>query len=215
MSSIVSESDLYSHVSDHTTSSIVYNVGPFGAWSWWHYQMETFSTLLAICAGNSPITGEFPAQRSVMPSFDVLFDLHRMNGWVNNCEAGDLRRHHLHYDVIVMWVELMICAMHFLYQQSIHRQVTVTIKRSYDQSKWRTPNTVSTDFRELCQQGTSFAVHIAHAESHGTDWFFGCEKLQRQGRILQISGWENFGKLIVTVTPGNRSLIVTAGYAWS
>ena len=52
-------------------------------------------------------------------------------------------------------------------------------------------------------------------ESHGTDWFFGYEKLQRQGRILQISGWENFGELIVTVTSGNRLLIVTAGYAWS
>ena len=44
--------------------------------SWWRHQMETFSELLAICAGNSPITGEFPAQRSVMQSFDVFFDLH-------------------------------------------------------------------------------------------------------------------------------------------
>ena len=26
----------------------------------------------------------------------------RINGWVNNGEAGDLRRHRLHYDVIVM-----------------------------------------------------------------------------------------------------------------
>ena len=25
----------------------------------------------------------------------------RINGWVNNCEAGDLRRNHAHYDVIV------------------------------------------------------------------------------------------------------------------
>ena len=26
----------------------------------------------------------------------------RINGWVNNCEAGDLRRYHTHYDVTVM-----------------------------------------------------------------------------------------------------------------
>ena len=26
----------------------------------------------------------------------------RMNGWVNNCEAGDLRPHHAHYAVVVM-----------------------------------------------------------------------------------------------------------------
>ena len=42
---------------------------------WWRHQMETFSMLLAICAGNSPVTGEFPAQRPVTQSFDVFFDL--------------------------------------------------------------------------------------------------------------------------------------------
>ena len=43
--------------------------------SWWHHQMETISALLAICAGNSPATGEFPAQRPVTWSFDVFFTL--------------------------------------------------------------------------------------------------------------------------------------------
>ena len=38
--------------------------------------METFSALLAICAGNSPVPGEFPTQRPVMRSFDVYFDMH-------------------------------------------------------------------------------------------------------------------------------------------
>ena len=37
--------------------------------------MKTFSALLAICARNSPVTGEFPAQRPVTRSFDVFFDL--------------------------------------------------------------------------------------------------------------------------------------------
>ena len=37
--------------------------------------METFSALLAICAGNSPVPGEFPTQRPVTRSFDVYFDL--------------------------------------------------------------------------------------------------------------------------------------------
>ena len=36
--------------------------------------MKTFSALLAFCAGNSPVTGEFPAQRPVTPSFDIFFD---------------------------------------------------------------------------------------------------------------------------------------------
>ena len=37
--------------------------------------MKTFSALLAICAGNSPVPGEFPTQRPVTRSFDVYFDL--------------------------------------------------------------------------------------------------------------------------------------------
>ena len=43
--------------------------------SWWHHQIETFSALLAICAGNLPVPSEFSAQRPVTRSFDVLFDL--------------------------------------------------------------------------------------------------------------------------------------------
>ena len=46
--------------------------------TWWRHQMETFSALLAICAGNSPVPGEFPAQRPVTRSFDIFFDL-RLN----------------------------------------------------------------------------------------------------------------------------------------
>ena len=45
---------------------------------WWRHKMETFPALLVICAGNSPVTGEFPAQRPVTRSFDVFFDL-RLN----------------------------------------------------------------------------------------------------------------------------------------
>ena len=37
--------------------------------------METFSALLDICAGNSPVPGEFPAQRPVTQDFGVFFDL--------------------------------------------------------------------------------------------------------------------------------------------
>ena len=67
---------------------------------WWRHQMETFSALLAICAGNSPVTGEFPAQRPVTQSFDVFFDL-RLNrrlskqswGWWFETPSCSLWRH--------------------------------------------------------------------------------------------------------------------------
>ena len=40
--------------------------------------METFSALLALCAGSSPVTGEFPSQSPVTRSFDIFIDL-RLN----------------------------------------------------------------------------------------------------------------------------------------
>ena len=59
---------------------------------------ENISALLALCEGNSPVTGEFPSQRPVTQSFDVFFDL----CWEKDRDAGDLRRHRAHYDVTVM-----------------------------------------------------------------------------------------------------------------
>ena len=32
--------------------------------TWWRHQMETFSALLAICAGNSPVPGDFPRTKA-------------------------------------------------------------------------------------------------------------------------------------------------------
>ena len=42
----------------------------------WRHQMETVSAWQALCAGNSPVTGEFPSQRPVTLSCDAFFDLH-------------------------------------------------------------------------------------------------------------------------------------------
>ena len=43
--------------------------------SWRSHQMGTFSSLLALCEGNSPVTGGFPSQMPLTQSFDILFDL--------------------------------------------------------------------------------------------------------------------------------------------
>ena len=67
---------------------------------WWRHQMETFSALLALCAGNTPVTGEFSAQRPVTWSFDVFFVL-RLNkrlskhswGWWFETPSRSLWRH--------------------------------------------------------------------------------------------------------------------------
>ena len=76
--------------------------------SWWHHEMEICPALLALCVGNSQITGEFPSQRPVTWSFDVFFICAWPNGWINNQDTDDFRRHRAHYDVTVMWCRIVI-----------------------------------------------------------------------------------------------------------
>ena len=68
--------------------------------AWWCHQIETFSTVLALCVGNSLVTGQFPTQRPVTRSFDVFFDLHlndRLSkqpwGWWYEMPSPPLWRH--------------------------------------------------------------------------------------------------------------------------
>ena len=68
----------------------------FEVYAWWRHQMETFFTLLALSAGNSPVTGGFPS--ALMFSLICAWT----NGWVHIPDAGDLRRHRAHYAVTVM-----------------------------------------------------------------------------------------------------------------
>ena len=70
--------------------------------TWWRHKMEIFSTLLALCEGNSPVAGEFPSQRPVTRSFDVFFDLRLNKRLTNNQNSGELRRHRAYYHVTVM-----------------------------------------------------------------------------------------------------------------
>ena len=68
--------------------------------TWWCHQMETFSASLAIYAGNSPVPGEFPAERPVTRRFDVFFYLRLIKrlskqwwGWWFEMPSYPLWRH--------------------------------------------------------------------------------------------------------------------------
>ena len=63
---------------------------------------ETFSALLALCAGNSPVPVNSPHKGQWRGALMFSLICARINDWVNNREAGDLRRHRCHYDVNVM-----------------------------------------------------------------------------------------------------------------
>ena len=67
---------------------------------WWRHQIETFSALLALCVGNSPLTGEFPSQRPLTRSFDVFVDMRLIKclskqswGWWFETASCSLWRH--------------------------------------------------------------------------------------------------------------------------
>ena len=90
----------------HTSLLIVSN-----GKTWWRHQMETFSALLAICAGNSnsPYKGQW--RGALMFSLICAW----ISGWINNCEASDFRYYRTHYDVNVMWVKIICSNVNSIY----------------------------------------------------------------------------------------------------
>ena len=54
--------------------------------TWWLHPIRTFSALLAICAGNSPVNGEFTGQRGIPRTKASVAEL-----WCFLCSAPDKR----------------------------------------------------------------------------------------------------------------------------
>ena len=79
----------------------MYN-SPLQTMPWWRHQMETFAALLVICVVNhrSAVNSPHKAQWRGALVFSLICAW--INDWVNNGEAGDLRRHHAHYNGTVM-----------------------------------------------------------------------------------------------------------------
>ena len=70
--------------------------------TWWRHQMETFLRYWPFVRGNhrSPVNSPHKGQWRGALIFSLICVW--INGWVNNREAGDLRRYRAHYDVSVM-----------------------------------------------------------------------------------------------------------------
>ena len=93
--------------------------------------METSSALLTVCAGNSTHKGQWCG--ALMFSLICVW----INSWVNNREAGDLRRHRAHYDVIVM-VQRVLLEEDIIYIKFLVSR----IKNSRAQCPWHVAKTV-------------------------------------------------------------------------
>ena len=76
--------------------------------TWWRHQMETFSALLALCTGNSPVPVISPHKGQRREALGFCLICAWTDGWVNNRDAGDLRHYRAHYDVTVMQLIISI-----------------------------------------------------------------------------------------------------------
>ena len=92
--------------------------------AWWRHQMETFSELLAFCAGYSTVNGEFPSQRPVTRSFDVFFYSHlnkRLSkqswGWWFEMPSSSLWRHFNGLLTMTVWGHIMFLICDFDFQR--------------------------------------------------------------------------------------------------
>ena len=74
--------------------------------------METFSALLVLCAGNSAVPVNSPHKGQWRGALMFSLICAWINGWVNNREASDVRRHRDHYDVTVMNISKIHIAFH-------------------------------------------------------------------------------------------------------
>ena len=53
------------------TYSVIYMQRTIFSKTWWRHQMGVFSGLLTVCAGNSPVTAEFPSHTASNAGFNV------------------------------------------------------------------------------------------------------------------------------------------------
>ena len=134
---------------------------------WWRHQMETFSMLLVLCAVNWPLTGEFPAHRSVTRSFAVFFDL-RLNkrfskqpwGWGVETPSPSLWRHcngpvHTRYQNYVITMSTDILTLNDVTPMLNSPCVAITIYTTVNISEWLRPK-----LKRLMGQNLRTTSHI-------------------------------------------------------
>ena len=141
--------------------------------AWWRHQMETFSAVLALCAGNSPVPGEFPTQRPVTRSFDVFFDL-RLNkqlskqwwGWWFETIWDDI--------VLIMTISCSLWRAHYDWQftcLSSQRQLAVPAMTIKLASWWLSVLSVLRDVHMLCKASHSMSIKTRCPHLVMRDWF--------------------------------------------
>ena len=151
--------------------------------SWWRHQMETLSALLALCVGNSPVPGEFPAQRPVTRSFDVFFDLRPNNrlskqswGWWFETLSCSLWRHCNVISALGYWTSFLRWLFSFslscpLSPSFFTTNFEILFKYSHDinglEQERRNSSTIAQELRLYCPYPSiSLDIKFQHDRRH-------------------------------------------------
>ena len=127
--------------------------------SWWRDQMETFSALLALCVGNSLVTGEFPIQRRVTRSFDDCFDM-----CLKKRFSKQSRRPWLETPLHSLWRHCNACTRHdrlaVVTFANLWFDRTIGITNDHEKNIWRNENFYKTfNFEFFNHSWTCFSHH--------------------------------------------------------
>ena len=144
--------------------------------TWWCYQTETFSALVAFFCGE--FTGYRWIPRTKASDVELwcyLWFASWINGWINNREARDLRRHRAHYDVIVMKSPGKVLAMQYKLVIFLHEH---HFKHHVGVDKWLE---CSFDYFEKELNKTSVKSIIRLTSAH-----YNCEVINMPGRNQHI-----------------------------
>ena len=147
--------------------------------------METVSALLAICAGNSLVSGESPHKGQWRGALTFSLIWAWINRWVNNRKAGELRRHHGHYDVIVM-----------RYLHGVHCYIfgVKDMAANYEYFTVLNQSDTCTDNAMLCESVVSF-----HTPVYGSSQTMaGVIPVCQPHRVGGITGWYQMSTLLQT-----------------
>ena len=107
---------------------------PLG-YTWWHHG-PALLRVTGLCAGNSPVTGEFPAQRPVTRSFDASFDLRlhkhlRKQSWSWWFETPSSSLWHHHNVNDILYVNFKLILAFFLEEHLLSKWHQVNVIRPH------------------------------------------------------------------------------------
>ena len=91
------------------------------------HEMETFSTLLALCVWNSPVTGEFPSHRPVTRNFNVSLICVWTSGWVNTLFFFIV--YSFHYQTCYHYIYSVMYHISYIYTWTWNVRVTIETDR--------------------------------------------------------------------------------------